>query len=442
MTGTDRVAWCAPASYLQEQWYRSVEDRRSNYNVVVAWRLLGALDTGALRQALRALVDRHEILRTGLADRDDGVEQRILAHTEPPLRQIDLGSARDPAAEMRRLIATDAAHPFALREPPLWRALLARVGPDEHVLALVLHHAVCDGWSSMVLERDLAALYRATVTGRAPVLPAVPLQFGDFAAWERAHRDVWREQEWRARLGPAAGSAVPALRDLLPFELVCHPVAAVSPAAADRLSALARQHGATLATLLYAAALMTLAPALGEEVVVGIAHANRDDREVQPVVGPVFDYLPVRVALDGCPALVPLMGRIRREEQAARSRLLPLGLVEQAVGAGPHGALFDVVLNFAPAGRTPAPAGPVAFTPFPVATDRTRVRVERDFSGAGPLSFVLRRGADGGLGGHLYGHAGALGRPGLARLGRHFAATLDRLGRDPGYRGPALDLRP
>lgn len=450
---TDRVAWRAPASYLQQQWYRSVDSRLSNYNVLVTWRLLGTLDTGALRQALRELVVRHEILRTCLAERDGTVEQRILHYEEPPLWRVDLSSAPEPEADLHNLISTDVGRPFALREPPLWRAVLARLNTDDHVLALVLHHSMCDGWSSKVMERDLAGLYHATVTRGTPALPAMPIQYGDVATWERSYRDPALEQQWRARLTPLPDSFAPphTLHDRPPFELICHPIPTIPAAVTHRLTALTRQHGATLASLLYAAAIMTLSPALGEEVVFGLAHANRGDLEVQPVVGPIFDYLPIRVDLNGAPALAQLMTRIRQEEQAARARMIPLGLVEQAVLGGQPGArraLFDLVLNFIPSGRSPASASTAAastslrFAPYPLANDWTRIRVDRDFYGAGALSFVMRQGSGGELGGHLYGHGTALGWPGLARLGRHFCSTVDRLSRDPEYRVSTLDAQP
>lgn len=436
---SDSVAWTAPASYLQDQWYRSVESRLSNYNVLIAWRLLGPLDAGALRQALRELVVRHEILRTGLAERDGVVEQRVLHYEEPPLWRVDLSSARDPETDLRNLVTADVGRPFALREPPLWRAVLARLDARDHVLALVLHHTVCDGWSSKVLERDLSRLYQATIARGTAALPDLPIQFGDFANWERSLRDPALEQQWRARLSPLPDSfALP--RDRTPFELISHPIPAVPAAVARRLADLARQHETTLATLLYSAALLTLSPVLGDEVVFGLAHANRGDLEVQPVVGPVFDYLPIRVDLHGSPTLVQLMGRIRQEERAARARMLPVGLVQQAV-AGTRRPLFDLVLNFIPPGRSTATedaAGALSFTPYPIGNDWARIRVDRDFYGAGALSFVLRQGSGGELGGHLYGHAGALGWPGLARLGRQFGATVEQLSRDPGQR---LDAR-
>ncbi len=440
---TGRVAWHAPASYLQEQLYRSVAGRMSNYNVVVAWRLLGPLDRGALRHALGELAVRHEILRTSLDERNGAVEQHIHHHGTPALRHVDLRSAREPGAEVRNLVLADVSRPFDLREVPLWRAVLARLDEHDHVLALVLHHAVCDGWSSKVMERDLTALYRAAAGGEEPALPALPIQFGDVASWERSVRDAPLEQQWRARLSPGGASPVPlrALRDRPPFELICHPIPPIAADVAGRLAELAGRCEVTLPTLLYAAAIMTLSPVLGAEITFGLAHANRADIEVQPVVGPVFDYLPIRVDLADSPSLGQLAGRIRQEERAARDRVLPLVLVEQAVTGGNHGpgaALFDLVLNFIPSGRAAVPArtGPpnpavLRFEPFAAAGDWVSCRVDHGFYGAGPLSFVLRQSGDGELGGQVYGHAGALGWPGLARLGHRFRATVHRLLDDP-----------
>ncbi|WP_269462686.1 condensation domain-containing protein [Amycolatopsis thermoflava] len=443
------ATWRAPASYLQQQWYEGSRGQASNYNVLTAWRLNGKLDPAVLHKTMHDLLMRHETLRTCFTGEQGSVEQQIVHDVAPPVWQIDLSTSSAPESDFRDLVLSDVARPFVLTEPPLWRAILARLDTDQHVLGVVLHHSICDGWSSMVLERDLAGLYRAALTGNAAALPTMPIQFADFAAWERSFRHQESEQYWRERLSPSPGrdGLWTALGDKPPFDLICRPIPEVPAAVLRRLTDLARKNDSTLPTLLYAAALMTVTPWLGEEVVFGLAHANRADLDVQPLVGPVFDYLPVSVDLRDAPSLVPLMSRIRHEERAARARLLPLGLVTQAVApehAGAPRPVFDLVLNFIPPARPAGGAarrgpGPV-FTRYPVATDWSRIRVERPFSGAQPLSFVLRQDQSHTLGGHLYGHGSALGWNGLGRLGRHFRDTLVRLAEDPEHRVAPLEL--
>ncbi|MEU6643351.1 condensation domain-containing protein [Saccharomonospora sp. NPDC046836] len=445
--GSGSPVWCVSASYLQQQLYYSVDTRLSNYNVLVTWELLGDVDDGALRQTLRELVGRHEILRTCFLDSAGEVQQRVGDDREPALWKVDLTSMPDPGTEARNVVLTDVARPFALREPPLWRAILASVDTRRHILALVLHHSLCDGWSSMVLERDLTSFYHAIVGRRILSLPDMPIQFGDYAAWEASFRDPVLEREWCERLSPASqGFLLPsALRDQPPFELISHPIPPVSEAVLTRLTEFARQHDATLASLLYAAAILTLSPVLGDDVVFGLAHANRTDSELQPVVGPVFDYLPIRVELGGSPSLVELMQRIRVEETAARARRIPLRTVAHAVAGGQR-PVFDLVLNFIPPRRGASQLRRSTdvsprFVPYALSNDWARVRVDRDFYGAGALSFVLRQGSEGALGGHLYGHGTAMGWQGLAQLGRHFGSTLERLSAEPGYRVTTVDIQ-
>lgn len=440
--GTDSIVWRPPASHLQERWYRAVDDRKSNYNVLVAWRLRGPVDPGALGHALGGLAARHEVLRTSFDERDGRVEQcvhRVGASPPVPLTPLDLRSAADAAAAVRAVLAAEVDRPFALREAPLWRAVLIRLDREDHVLALVLHHGLCDGWSSRLLERDLVALHRAATRGEPVTLPEPPLQFGDVASWERSVRDAERESWWRARLSAADGAAPPGMD--LPFVVVRHPVPVVPAPVVRRLTEVAAQCGATLATAFSAAAAMALAPALGTAATFGVAHANRGEADLQAVVGPVFDYLPVRVDLHGAPTASELIARFRREEHAARDQALPLGCIERAVLGDdppkPHRGLFDVVLNFIPSSPSAPPRQSAVnptelrFTPFDPGELAVQVRADHDFPGAGRFSVVLRQTPDGDVAGHVYGRADALGRSGLARLARRVNGIAERIARDP-----------
>ena len=166
------------------------------YNIPQALRLSGPLDPAALDRALDALVARHEALRTRLVA--DGRGPQPVQVIDPP-RPREPGADRTwPDAEpekrqvmLRELIDAAAMRSFSLAEGPLLRAGLVRLGQPpvantaEHVLMVVVHHAVFDGWSSGVLVSELAALYRAEVTGEPSALPGLPVQFADYAVWER-----------------------------------------------------------------------------------------------------------------------------------------------------------------------------------------------------------------------------------------------------------------
>ena len=194
-----------PLSFAQERlWFLDrLESTGSAYHVAHGLRLRGRLDRHALQAALDGLVARHESLRTRFPlNGSDPVQ-----HVDPPapvdLPDHDLDGL-DPEDAERRLadLARDAvAAPFDLAAGPLLRARLVRLGPEHHVLILVLHHIVCDGWSLAVLVRDAAALYDAAAQGSEPDLPNLAVQYPDFALWQRrtldrhaldAQLDWWR----------------------------------------------------------------------------------------------------------------------------------------------------------------------------------------------------------------------------------------------------------
>src|SRR5439155_12917059 len=149
------------------------------------FRLSGGLDVSALESALNHVVARHEVLRTTFEERDGEVVQIIHAHRKHELPLVDLGDDRDPDETVLSLAAAEAERAFDLEKGPLLRASLLRLAPDEHVLLLTLHHIVIDDWSCGILMRELTEGYKAFVDGRMPSLPALPIQYGDYAVWQR-----------------------------------------------------------------------------------------------------------------------------------------------------------------------------------------------------------------------------------------------------------------
>src|SRR5439155_7299032 len=141
----------------------------------------------ALEAALTEIVRRHEVLRTTLGTGEAGPIQRIAPPPPVSLPLVDLSALAAPAreAEIEQQLAHAAAEPFDLGQGPLFRARLLRLEEAEHLLLLTFHHVICDGWSLGVLQRELAALYPAFVAGQAPPLPELPLQYADFALWQR-----------------------------------------------------------------------------------------------------------------------------------------------------------------------------------------------------------------------------------------------------------------
>ncbi|HDV8353975.1 TPA: non-ribosomal peptide synthetase, partial [Burkholderia vietnamiensis] len=205
----DRV----PASFAQTRlWLHArLIDAPHAYHITERLALDGPLDAHALRLACDALIARHEALRTTFDETQDGVAQTIHAPLRCPWRDTDLEAL--PAAQRRaqaeRIATADEAEPFDLGTPPLVRVHLIRFDATHHWLALTVHHIVSDGWSSDVLLFELAAFYRAYASGEAVSLAPLPIQYADYALWQRRWLDAGeRERQlafWRARLDPQRG---------------------------------------------------------------------------------------------------------------------------------------------------------------------------------------------------------------------------------------------
>ncbi|HLL48830.1 MAG TPA: condensation domain-containing protein, partial [Longimicrobiaceae bacterium] len=200
-----------PLSFAQQRlWFGDrLEPDSAAYNMPYALRVRGGLHLGALRAGLDELVRRHETLRTVFAERAGRPLQVIGPPARVPLPLVDLerlpAGNRDREAE--RLARAEARRPFHLARGPLLRSTLLRMGADDHALCFTMHHVVSDGWSMDVLTREVSALYGAFAAGEEPRLPEPPVQYADFAAWQRA----WLDGEtldaqlryWKARLAGA-----------------------------------------------------------------------------------------------------------------------------------------------------------------------------------------------------------------------------------------------
>jgi amino acid adenylation domain-containing protein len=271
------------------------------YNCPAAVSLSGALDLNALCAAFDHLVARHESLRTTFAA-IDGLPHQIISPPAPlPLPVLDL-QAHPPAQhrrEVERIAAAEAQTRFDLASGPLLRVQLLRLAPQEHVLLLTLHHIIGDAWSVGVLVRELAELYESYRSGREPVLEELPIQYGDFAVWQREwlqgaelerQMSYWREQlegmraKTRAGGKGEAGSEGGAASEIkLTRELT------------QELRELSRRQGVTLFMLLLAAFKVLLYRYSGErEVVVGTGIANRNRVETEGLIGFFVNMLVLR----------------------------------------------------------------------------------------------------------------------------------------------------
>ena len=325
MTDVEEGVYVLPASSAQQRmWFLDqLEPGTSLYTIAMAVRLRGPLNVGALRRALHTVVQRHESLRTTFADVDGaGEPMQVVAPVVPvtvPL--VDLsGLAAGSRERLAAQLAGREAHlPFDLAAGPLLRVGLLRTAVDEHVLTVTLHHIIADGWSLEVLVRELHAGYRTAVEGRGPDLPDLPIQYGDFAVWQRD----WLDSEQYAaelRFWLSQLDGVPPLLEL-PTDRPRPPVQSFRGAAVPvrwdasvrrRLARFGEEHGATP----YMVLLTGLATVLGryagtDDVVIGSPVAGRTAPELEGLIGLFLNTLALRVRLTDDPGFAELLARTR-----------------------------------------------------------------------------------------------------------------------------------
>nr|WP_272918039.1 non-ribosomal peptide synthetase [Actinomadura rayongensis] len=337
-TGADRAALvpadrpaAIPLSFGQARmWFLNrFEGAGAVYNMPWAVRLSGDLDRTALAAALGDVADRHESLRTMFPD-VDGVPVQEIVHgaagrprlITAPVAEADLGRTLDAA--MGR--GFDVA-----RELP-WRAHLFTLGPDDHVLLLVLHHIAGDGWSMGVLIRDLAAAYAARRAGRAPGWAPLPVQYADFALWQRAELGTEDDPDsvvsgqlayWRAALAELPPE-LPLPADRPRPALASHrggvvPVR-VGAETHARLLDLAHESRTTVFMVVQAALAVVLSRlGAGEDIPIGTSVAGRGDAALDELVGFFLNTLVLRTDVSGDPAFTDILGRVRDTDLAAYS---------------------------------------------------------------------------------------------------------------------------
>ncbi|MEW1552065.1 amino acid adenylation domain-containing protein [Streptomyces tsukubensis] len=314
---TDRTEPLLTSFSQRRIWFLQELDPDSNaYNLPLVQRLSGPLDAALLERALVLVVARHEALRTVFDAADGEPVQRVLPPPPRVLRRTRAADDRDAA----RLVRDEIAAPFDLSTGPLIRALLIRVDDGHHVLAVVVHHIACDGWSFGILQLELAAHYAALRdTSRPAVLPPLSLQYADFAAWERSELTgaglEKRLAHWRHRLQ----GAPPVLR--LPSDRPRPAVAAPDAGMAewrppDALTSavlrLGHDSGTTVFMTLLSAFQIVLARHAGtRDVVVGTPVANRTRAVFEGLIGMFVNTLALRGDLSGDPTFRELLGRCR-----------------------------------------------------------------------------------------------------------------------------------
>ncbi|WP_164003074.1 condensation domain-containing protein, partial [Pyxidicoccus caerfyrddinensis] len=430
-----------PLSFAQQRlWFiDQLAPGSPAYNIPSSLRLSGLLDTEALRLSLEALVHRHETLRTTFREEPSGPVQVISPPTALRMDVIDLRSLppEQRQAEAQRLAEAEALRAFNLTTGPLLRASLLVLDEQEHVLLLNVHHIVSDGWSMGVMVREVAQFYGAFVSGLPSPLPPLPLQYADFAAWQRQWLQGAELEEqltwWRHQLEGAPqelelptdrprthrtmprGGHVPVV---LPREL------------SEALDALCLREGLTPFMFLLAAFQLLLSRYSGQDdISVGTSVAGRNRAELEGLVGFFLNTLVLRTRLDGDPTGRELLARVRDTALGAFThqhipfeQLQPMRDLRQA-------PLFQVMFMLQNLPSTELSVPGLSFRPM-----STQGRVAKF-----DLTLVLSRTADGFQGGLEYA-ADLFDASTAERMARHLLVLVEALVSAPERRLSNLTL--
>lgn len=410
-------------------------ESNSAYNIIAAVRIVGDLHVPVLERALAEMVRRHEVLRTGFVVVHGEPRQRISDTVTFALRHVALP---DDAAAIDQLLLDEGRIPFDLQAAPLLRGVLGRISGTDHVLALVLHHLVSDGWSSGVMIQELAALYDAFLAGLPSPLPPLELQYSDYVEWQLQMLSGPAFDEdvafWKRTL-----DGVPTLN--LPTD---HPrpprptYAGTSerfqlPAALTAsLETVAKREGATLFMVLLAAFGTVLYRYTGQQdMAIGTTVANRPRTTLEGLVGFFTNMVAMRTDLSGTPSFSTLVRRVRdMSHQAFAHQSLPFDRVVEAVQperVASHNPLVQVCFSLLQAHRESLRLGQTQISLLDPPSPAARF----------DLTLMLEDTSDGLVGAFEYS-TDLFDRSTIVRLISHFHALLDHAAAHPDT--PIADL--
>ncbi|MFJ2710350.1 non-ribosomal peptide synthase/polyketide synthase [Pseudomonas sp. NPDC087346] len=346
-------------SYAQErQWFLwQMEPDSAAYHIPTALRLRGALDMAVLQRSFDTLIERHESLRTGFARGDqDKAIQLIKAPfaLQMQIRELD-GEVDEP--RLRAAIEAEIARPFDLEQDALLRVCLLRLAPDDHVLVMVQHHIISDGWSMQVMVGELIELYAGFSRGTPATLAALPIQYADFAQWQRSWMDAGeRERQlnyWVEHLGSDPGVLeLPAdhPRPLVQSYRGARLDLQLDAALSKGLQEIARREGVTMFMLLLASFQTLLHRYSGQDDIrIGVPIANRNRAETEGLIGFFVNTQVLRASLDSSMPFSALLAQAKQSALGAQAHQdLPFEQLVEALAPErslSRSPLFQVMFN-------------------------------------------------------------------------------------------------
>ncbi|MET0497199.1 MAG: non-ribosomal peptide synthase/polyketide synthase [Steroidobacteraceae bacterium] len=361
MTVVDRSKPLLLSPAQARQWFLwQLDEQSTAYYISAGLRLRGNLAAEALQSALSALVDRHESLRTIFRASHDGeVEQVIQPAGQFRIDVVDMSDAPATTREAQTAAAAQrmARAPFDLATGPLFRAGLIRIDALDHLLVVVMHHIVSDGWSMQIIVDEFVELYRARIEGRLPQLQPLPFQYADYAAWQRnwlaSGRQLRQLEYWKAVLGdehPVLQLSTDRPRTPEARYRSASHVFDLPAALTKALHGRAREHRSTLFTVLLTGFQALLQRYSGQtDIRVGLPNANRNRAQSQSIVGLFFNTQVLRTRVDGDTSLASLLGQVRDAAIGAQQHQdLPFEQLVEALQPErslSYTPLFQVMMN-------------------------------------------------------------------------------------------------
>ena len=425
-----------PLSFAQRRlWFLDqYEPDKPFYNNPLGLRLSGPLDVAALDQSLNEIIRRHEVLRTTFSMLGGEPVQIIAAPVNRSLPVVDLSdrSVSEREEETQRLVTEETRRPFDLARGPLFRKTLVRLAEDDHVLLLTLHHIVSDGWSMGVLHRELSVLYEAFSRCQSSPLPELPIQYADYAVWQRqwltgelleTQLSYWTQQLEGApavlnlptdRPRPAVQTYRGAWRSI-----------ELSKELTEGLKALSRKEGVTLFMTLLAAFQTLLYRYTGQEdIVVGSPIANRNRTEIEGLIGFFINTLVLRADLSGNPIFPELLQRVRNTAlEAYEHQDLPFEKLVEELNPERnlnHSPLFQVLFALQNAPTGPRELSGVVLNPIKLESNTTKF----------DLSLVMIERSD-GLEGTWEYSTDLFDEVTIVRINEHFRRLLEGIVANP-----------